>query len=219
MVIILKRKLILLTLIIIVLIMPSSITFRNKKYYINYSKKYTIISNYQVGLIKILGTSFKEVVVQTTDNSFFLEHDIYGNYSNIGSIFLDYRNSLVDQKLIIYGHNSKQIKEAPFHYLEKFLDEKYSDTHPYLLFETTTHDTYYKLFTVMIVKDNLQHINLNWTSASYYQHLLWLKNNSLFTFDTNITKKDSIIIFQTCYYKPENSYLLLGFKKIAEKKK
>lgn len=152
-------------------------------------------------------------LVQTDDNVFFLEHDEFGNESNVGSIFLDYRNNLEDKKILIYGHNSKTL-DAPFHFLEKYLDEMYAKENNILILEKYNNQkSYYQLFTVLIAKDDLRHVNLNLNSDEYYEHLLWLKNQSLIDLNETITQNDSIIIMQTCYYNPENSYLLVGFKK------
>lgn len=44
--------------------------------------------------------------MQTSDNSFYLNHDFLGQYSVQGAVFLDYRNdaSFKDDLSIIYGH-------------------------------------------------------------------------------------------------------------------
>lgn len=170
---------------------------------------------YQIGTLEILNTSFKKELVQTTDNVFFLSHDENGNPSHLGSIFLDYRNQLTDRKLLIYGHNSKTIKEAPFHFLENYLDYDFGKKYNLLLLEIDGDFFYYQLFTVMIVTDDFQHMNLNWSDTSYNQHVAWLKNSSIFYFDTSVSGSDSILLFQTCYYEPEHSYLLVGWKKIT----
>lgn len=188
--------------------------------YIHSSFKFTLEeSSYKIGTLKIIGTSFSKVLVQSTDNKFFLSHDVDGNKSNLGSVFLDYRNKITDKKLLIYGHNSKTIKEAPFHFLENYLNYEFALVHDELLLETNNELFYYRLFTVMIVDHDFQHINLNWSKEGYKNHLVWLEENSLFDFENDISSSDSIIIFQTCYYYPEDSYLLIGWKKITYKKK
>lgn len=172
-------------------------------------------NTYQIGTLEILNTDFKKKLVQTTDNTFFLSHDENGNPSHLGSIFLDYRNQLTDRKLLIYGHNSRTIKEAPFHFLENYLDYDFGKKYNLLLLEIDGDFFYYQLFTVMIVTNDFQHINLNWSDTGYNQHVAWLKNSSIFYYDTSVSGSDSILLFQTCYYEPEHSYLLVGWKKIT----
>lgn len=170
---------------------------------------------YKIGVLKIVNTNFDKVLVQTTDNTFFLNHDINGNNSNVGSVFLDYRNKLGDRKLLVYGHNSKTLKEAPFHFLENYLDLTFSNKYNSLVLETTDNTFNYQLFTVMVVSNDFQHVNLNWSDAGYVDHIAWLKNNSIFDFKVDVSNNDQIILFQTCYYEPNNSYLIVGWKKIA----
>lgn len=174
----------------------------------NYSK-----NQYQIGNLKILGTNFNRILVQTNNNEFFLYHDEIGNNSNLGSIFLDYRNKITDRKLIIYGHNSKTL-EAPFHFLESYLEYDYAKKYKTLILETANVTFKYKLFSVIVTSNDFQHINLIFDKESYVNHLNWLKDNSIFNFNVSLDQTSEIIIFQTCYYIPKNSYLLIAWKKV-----
>lgn len=182
--------------------------------FINDNNNYISDSD-NIGTLKVVGTGFKHVLVQAEDNQFYLSHDINGNKSNIGSVYLDYRNKLHDRKLLIYGHNSKTIEEVPFHFLENYLDYEFGQKYNKLVLETVDGDFYYQLFTVMIVNNDFQHINLNWSSDGYKKHLDWFLDNSIFDYLVDVNIKDQIIIFQTCFYEPINSYLLVGWKKIS----
>ena len=182
--------------------------------FINDNNNYISDSD-NIGTLKVVGTGFKHVLVQAEDNQFYLSHDINGNKSNIGSVYLDYRNKLHDRKLLIYGHNSKTIEEAPFHFLENYLDYEFGQKYNKLVLETVDGDFYYQLFTVMIVNNDFQHINLNWSSDGYKKHLDWFLDNSIFDYLVDVNINDQIIIFQTCFYEPKNSYLLVGWKKMT----
>ena len=170
--------------------------------------------SYKVGSLEIDDTNFKKNLVQTSNNTFFLNHDEVGNISKVGSVFLDYRNKLTDKKLLIYAHNSRNLEDAPFHFLENYLDFNFGKKYNKLILETDGGFFYYQLFTVIIITDDFQHINLNWSLEGYANHLAWLKSNSKFDYSIDISGSDSIILFQTCYYEPENSYLLVGWKKM-----
>ena len=178
---------------------------------INNSNNYE--EKYKIGVLKIVNTNFDKVLVQTTDNIFFLNHDINGNDSSVGSVFLDYRNNLTDKKLLIYGHNSRTLNEAPFHFLENYLDLSFSNKYDKLILETVSNTFSYQLFTVMVVTNDFQHVNLNWSNNGYLNHIAWLKNNSIFDFQVEVSNNDQIILFQTCYYEPDDSYLIVGWKK------
>ena len=172
-----------------------------------------ILTKNMVGLLKINNTNFVSKIMQYSDNTYFLNHDETLTKSIFGSIFLDYRNNLNDQKIIIYGHNSKTLNNAPFHFLENFLDYDFSNSHRYLTIETPEFTNKYKLFSVIITNGNFEHMNLKWDSNSYQEHLKYLQTSSLYNFKIDLDSNSDILILQTCNYKPESSYLLLSYKK------
>lgn len=49
----------------------------------------------------------QEPICQTSNNQFYLDHDVYRNKNSWGTIFLNHENSLNDMNLIFYGHNSR----------------------------------------------------------------------------------------------------------------
>ena len=62
----------------------------------------------QVAWITIDGTHIDFPVMQTVDNDWYLNHDIYDKKSPTGAVFLDYRNSAEfdDAISVIYGHRT-----------------------------------------------------------------------------------------------------------------
>ena len=60
-----------------------------------------------VAFIKVNGTNINYPVVQTTDNSFYLNHSFDKNYNSAGWVFLDYRNDInnLNDNTIIYAHS------------------------------------------------------------------------------------------------------------------
>lgn len=60
-------------------------------------------------------------LVKTCDNSYYLNHNLYNQLDDKGTIYLDYRSN--SNKTIIYGHSSN-IYDIPFNYLNN-LDEFY----------------------------------------------------------------------------------------------
>ena len=59
------------------------------------------------GWIKVDGTDIDYPFVQTTDNSYYLNHSFTKEENKSGWIFLDYRNNInnLDKNTIIYGHS------------------------------------------------------------------------------------------------------------------
>ena len=87
-----------------------------------------------IGKIKIPGTNIDNDLVQSTNNEYYLDHSADGKSDYKGSIFMDYRNTLYDRKLLIYGHNSKTLKDVPFHELEKYLNKDFYPLNVYIIY-------------------------------------------------------------------------------------
>ena len=62
-----------------------------------------------VGWIHIEGTNIDYPIVQAKDNDYYLHKDFNKEYSILGSIFMDWKNSdtFIDRNTVIYGHNIK----------------------------------------------------------------------------------------------------------------
>ena len=106
------KKIILITLIIIILFINPIHT--------NYLEP---IGNKQLYLT-IPNLINKEPVLQYHNNEYYLSHDINGNTNIVGSTFLDYRNNINDNILLIYSHNSNTIPTV-FNKLEKYYNYDY----------------------------------------------------------------------------------------------
>ena len=60
-----------------------------------------------IGWLMVPGTRIDYPVLQYTDNSYYLNHDFHHHYNTAGWIFMDYRNKLDDQNIVIYGHHRR----------------------------------------------------------------------------------------------------------------
>lgn len=168
-----------------------------------------------IGHIKITGTNIDQELLQGLDNEYYLNHNKEKEEDINGSIFIDYRNNLDDKKILIYGHNGRVLKTVPFHDLEKFTSSDFLKENNNIQLTLDGKVSNYKIFSVMIVLDgNNTHMKLKFDDNSWAEHLAWLKNNSLYDTSIEVSTDDSIIVLQTCYYNPENSYLIVSAKKI-----
>ena len=168
-----------------------------------------------IGSIKIIGTNIDNVIVQGNDNDYYMNRDEFKKYSKVGSIFLDYRNQIGDRKLLIYGHNSRTLKDAPFHDLEKFLDDSFYKKHHNIELTLNGEKATYEIFSIMVVKSKkYPHTIIDFNDSNWLTHLTWMKNQSLYDTGVNIDENDEIITLQTCYYEPADSFLLVNAKKI-----
>ena len=173
-----------------------------------------VVNTNIVGKIKINGTKINYPIVQGKDNDYYLNHSPENKKDAKGSIFLDYRNNLEDRKLLIYGHNSKTLKNiALFHDLEKYIDYSFYKNHKYIELYIDDNKNEYEIFSVMIVKGN-KHTKLSFNDKEFIKHIDWMKRESIYNTKVNVGMTDQILTLQTCYYKPANSFLLINAKKI-----
>ena len=157
-------------------------------------------SNYKnddiIGYLKI-DNILNTPVVQGNDNSYYLKHNINKEVDKKGSVFLDYRNSISDKKLIIYGHSGKE-KDLSFNILNKYSDFNFYKKHSSLLFIHDNKIDKYKIFSSYIEKEDYDYLNLKDFNGSYIDHLNKLKNKSKYLINTNLDDNSKIIILQTC---------------------
>lgn len=180
-----------------------------------------IITKYQqafnntdiIAELTLTNTDVTVPVAKTTDNEYYLDHLLNKKKNVLGSVFMDYRNNPIDRKILIYGHNSQTL-DTEFHILESYLNPDFIKNHSTMKLRTKDNVYEYKIFAVIIVTTDYQHMKLNFTSEEYATHLNWLKENSVYDTGVEVSKTDQILILQTCYYEPDDSYLLVVGKKL-----
>ena len=226
-----KRVLIVLLIILLFFIFRIDID-KNDRFYvvdnhykINYEKEITKLKKIYnnddiVGILWLENSNFNEVVVQYSNNDYYLEHDINNDNNWMGQTFLDYRNDInSSKKLIIYGHNSNYY-ELPFKIFENFYDKEYLYNHKYLYLLTEQELKKYEIFSVFVeVSDWTYYTNLQLNEEEYLKHLNKLKEKSFYNIEMDLTKEDEILIIQTCSYDAnylsyEDKFLLVIGKRI-----
>lgn len=105
-----------------------------------------------IGWICIPGTEVDYPVMHTPDEpQKYLRLNFYGEYSQSGVPFLDYRCSLASSNLILYGHNMKN--GTMFSAVTGYADEEYAKEHPTIEFETEVGCRTYTVFAAVSVKN------------------------------------------------------------------
>ena len=165
-----------------------------------------------IGNLFVPETDFQVLVTQTKDNSFYLQHNVKREVSELGNPFLDYRNTLEDRKLLIYGHNS-QVVTTDFQFLENYLDISFFYEHPFFIWQTEESLDVYSIVGTLVVTSDFLHMQLEFTDDEWRQHLEWLQEQFLYLTGVSLDEKDHLLILQTCYYEPQDSYLLVVAKK------
>lgn len=172
-------------------------------------------SNDIIGNLKIANTNIDNDVLQGKDNEYYLIRDSHGVKNIYGSIFMDYRNTLEDRKLLIYGHNSKTLNDVPFHDLEKYIDYTFYKNNKYIYLTLNDEKAIYEIFSVMIIpKNTTRHTKITFNDKEWIEHLNWMREESVYDTNIDVGLMDVILTLQTCYYEPENSYLIINAKKV-----
>ena len=80
-----------------------------------------------VGWVKIDDTTIDYPIVQSFNNEYYLDRNYLHEFATAGSIFLDYRNDLDDNFLIVYGHRMSY--GGMFSDIIKFQSREYFNEH------------------------------------------------------------------------------------------
>ena len=191
-------------------IVETSDTFKSNK---NYEKDI-------VAYIYFPNTDFETEIVQTKDNSYYLNHDINGKKIDKGMPFLDYRDIIGESKVLrIYGHNSNTIY-TEFNFLEKYYGEEYFKKNRYFYLETENELRKYEVFSAYVEISDWSYYQVNFNIPGLYQEELnKYKDNSWYDTKVDVNEEDEILILQTCSYLPkyknyEHKFFLLMGKRI-----
>lgn len=158
---------------------------------------------------------FNILIVKGKDNKFYLEHDTTKKTDFRGTEFMDYRNSINDQRINIYGHNSRDKKiKVPFQKIDSFINKKYFEENPYIVFQTDQGREYYKVMAIKNVVKDAEHISIDFEGTALVNHIDRLLKNTKQIRNVPYDENSKVMVLQTCSYDPDNSYDLVIAKKI-----
>lgn len=175
-----------------------------------------------VGKLIIDGTDIDEPILQGKDNSYYLNHNAYGNYQAEGSVYEDYRTKIGDKKVLIFGHSSPGW-DVPFNELEKYYDKSFYDNHKEIKVVTENGITVYEIFSVHVETSDFTYMNIHIDTDTYNSYLKKYQDRSFYKTTATVNDNDQILLLQTCSNKSEyqgynKKFLLVIAKKIREVK-
>ncbi len=137
-------------------------------------------------------------VVKTNNNDYYLNYNLNKEKDIRGTIFMDYRTNIEDNKILLYGHSGKE-EGLPFNELIPYQKEEYYKEHKNIYLYTDTNKYTYEIFSSYFEGEDFDYVNLkDFNGLSYLEHLYKLKNKSLYNIDMELTEDSKIIILQTC---------------------
>lgn len=165
-----------------------------------------------VGYLEIENEDFLEPLLQTNDNSYYLNHLINKSNSELGSTFIDSSVNELSKQISIYSHSST-IYDLPFNILNKYLDQEYFNNHKILKLNYLNKIELYEVFSVYITA-SLNHLNLE--PVNWDEHVKNMIESSIYKSDIDIKNIDKMIVLQTCYNgNSDGIYLIICGRKIG----
>ena len=184
-----------------------------KDYLSNKFKELKAINNEVIGYMYVPGDgkdSLKEPILQTTNNSKYLEYGIDNKPAPfIGAVFMDFENKPgLDRGDVkwVFGHARAGIEEKKitldtrvFNNMNWFAKKDYFDSHRVVVMETPERKYYYEVTGVKVVHEdtNLYQIPIAADKKEIFINMFkdgarnWLEN-------TKISGEDNMTVFATC---------------------
>lgn len=164
-----------------------------------------------------------EYPIVQRDNSFYMDHDFYGEYSQAGWIFLDERNQadMSDGNLLIYGHNMKN--GDMFGELDRYRQLEYLKAHPIIEVQSAW-ETEPRKYVLIALFD----ASMNRSDASYIKitefnfekpeekqaFIESLRARSIFETPVESDAGDQLITLVTCSYSHDNGRFLMVARRL-----
>lgn len=156
------------------------------------------------GWIKVGGTYIDNVVVQTENNSDYLDRNFYGQKAQPGTVFADYRCNVNDyddnqsKNIILYGHNQRDgtmfgtlsyYKVKPSSGSTKGFD--FYVNHPTFEFSNLYEEYTYKIIAAFVIEVEPQHTR-DGIIFDYHNYINFGKKRTFDSFRDNILEHTAI---------------------------
>lgn len=178
-----------------------------------------------IGWVKIDDTKIDYPVMQTTNNEYYLDHNLDQEYDKNGSIFMDKDCDVLkpSTNLILYGHHMQSGKM--FGGLDKYSNEEYYKKHRYIDFDTIYEEGIYEVMYVF----RSRVYSAEEVVFKYYQFIdavseVEFDSNmnemaAISLYDTGVTASygDRLLTLSTCDYQEKNGRFVVVAKKVSEK--
>ena len=184
-----------------------------KDYLANKFKDLKAVNNEVIAYMTVPGDggdSLKEPILQTTNNSKYLEYGIDNKPAPfIGAVFMDFENKPgLDQADVkwIFGHARAGIEEKKitldtrvFNNMNWFAKKDYFDSHRVIVIETPERKYYYEVTGVKVVHEDTNLYQIPTTADKKDEFISIFKNGARnWLENTKISGEDNMTVFATC---------------------
>lgn len=176
----------------------------------NEEKKWIDINQDYQGWLEIENTNISYPVVRGIDNYYYLDKDFSRKESELGAIFMDYRNlgNYNDKHTVIYGHYTWTGKM--FADLHNYKDETFAKENNLIGFKGLYNKKDFEIFSVYIDSASDYELKLNFEEdKDYKDYLVKLEELSLHEFNVNLDPSKLLLTLATCSYEVGNGRLIV----------
>lgn len=175
--------------------------------------------------MKIEGTNINNPVYQTTNNDYYIDHDMNKQSSRYGALFIDKDAAITatgnSKNVVVYGHHMRD--GTMFGTLKKYTDINFYKQHPVIDFTTLYLDADYKVFAVFITntkpeQDNGEVFNYRYPEFASEEDFLSFVNNvkvrSIIDTGVEVDAQDELLTLSTCTYEFDDARLVVMARKV-----
>lgn len=151
------------------------------------------------GWISVDGTKLDNPILQADNNEFYLEHNFKDGYSRAGSIFMDYRNDVMNmnRNTILYGHAMKN--GTMFGSLKNYLKQDYANAHRTIYLDTLYEGYDVEVFAAYETTIDFYYIETEFqTDEAFGQFIEEVNKRSVIEMDVEVGLDDKIVTLSTC---------------------
>ena len=194
-----------------------------KEYLTNKFKVLLGINSDTIAYVYALGTELDEPVVQTTDNSTYLDKRFDGGHEPyMGTVFMDTdnKNDFSDRLIWLFGHarGSKVGDHRMFNDVNYYSRQDYFDEHPYVVIETPEKKYYYEAVAMIIVPEETAFYRTSFDDDKDFQTQLTTIYETAEVKKPNVkvSAKNKYLVLSTCREEDETIRANLYLRQIPD---
>ena len=175
-----------------------------------------------VGYLTLDETISLPVVQRRYDNEYYLNHDLGGEESLAGTLFLDGLNLLVpeDANLIVYGHNMRN--GTMFRELTNYADYEFLREHALLQFDTLYRNRKFVPFAVLTAgmdpeeEGYLDIRRFSFDAEEFDTYIQEIRNMSVYDIPVEVSEGDTVLLLVTCEYTHDNGRFIVAWRALRD---
>ncbi len=162
-----------------------------------------------VAWIQIPGTVINYPVVRGDDNDYYLHHDLNGEDSSSGTIFLDYADEADFSSLhnIFYGHHMKD--GSMFKDISRYKDQNYFDEHKDIILYTPDRGIHLKALAAVLTTSDAIRRKTEFTSDEEFSTYIQQMTENASAFAPAEQEITHLYSFVTCSYEFNDARTIL----------